>query len=344
MYYYKFNIGDFDKCTRHLSIVERGLFRDLLDIYIKDEKPVTDNLKRLERLLCIRTKAEKQALYNVLEDFFVLTDDGYYSEFCQAILKDTLDKAEASRENGKKGGRPKKQGESDNQANDNQEETQNKPNENPEKTQTKPSEKLPITHNPLPNTHNPNNLNLSHSQAGEMKNEKNQVGTSIQHWQAPTLDEMRSRLMNVGFVGVLNQETYDHCLNKFKTYWQNQEMQGNFLVTDDIRLQKLTDWVKQERPSREYRITDNGNSDTTSQPTTPEPKLDPNHSAWAGDRLVPLFPNMTKQQMEVFLSYEARINGLTTLEAYEQILKNTNWQTFDYESFNKKFKIQQAVA
>ena len=142
MHYYKFNIGDFDKSTRHLSIIERGLFRDILDLYIKDEKPVTDNLKKLERLLCVKSKAEKEALQNILDDFFILTDDGYYSDYCQSILDDTTDRVEASRENGKKGGRPSKQSQSETKANGKQDESQSKPSENLEKTQDKPSNNL----------------------------------------------------------------------------------------------------------------------------------------------------------------------------------------------------------
>lgn len=156
MHYYKFNIGDFDKITRHLSILERGLFRDLLDLYIKNEKPIIADFKKLSRLLCVKSKAEQQALNNVLEDFFVLGEDGYYSEFCHDILTDTLKRTETSAENGKKGGRPSKEKQSQEKASISLDESENKPNENLEKTQQKPSENLkenyPTTHKPITQT------------------------------------------------------------------------------------------------------------------------------------------------------------------------------------------------
>ena len=150
------------------------MFRDLLDMYVKDEKPVSAELKKLQPLLCVKSKSEKEALQNVLDDFFMLIDDCYYSEFCQAILNDTTERTEASRENGKKGGRPAKQpqseplandkpNESEMKANKNLEETQNKPSNNLDETQNKPSNNLdesyplpnnPYTHNPLPSSKN----------------------------------------------------------------------------------------------------------------------------------------------------------------------------------------------
>lgn len=105
--------------------------------------------------------------------------------------------------------------------------------------------------------------NISLTQAGEidLKNEQILI-TNIQQWQAPTLDEMRSLLMNNNVFGVFSQETYDHCLKKFRTHYENEEAKGYFLVTQSIREQKLIEWVKQERPSREYRV-----NEQTAKPT-----------------------------------------------------------------------------
>ncbi len=257
MHYYKFNIGDFDKSTRHLSIIERGLFRDILDLYIKDEKPVTDNLKKLERLLCVKSKAEKEALQNVLDDFFVLTDDGYYSDYCQSILNDTTDRVEASRENGKKGGRPSKQNQSESKADVKQSESQSKPNENLDETQNKPSNNLdesyPNTHNPLPN--NPNTQTPPNPQSGvcvggtatEVLAKAEQVKQAnvleIQNWTAPGLDEMRSMLFAAGFSGTLNVQQYDQFTSDFKVYYAEQAIIGKPINTDALKKNKLRDWI-----------------------------------------------------------------------------------------------------
>ena len=260
MHYYKFNIGDFDKSTRHLSIIERGLFRDILDLYVKDEKPITDNLKKLERLLCVKSKAEKEALQNILDDFFVLTDDGYYSEYCQSILNDTTDRVEASRENGKKGGRPSKQNQSETKANGNQDESQPKPSENLEKTQDKPSNNLgesyPSTQVPNnPSTHNPNTQTPQTPKSavcvGETANEflakaeqvKQAKAQDIQNWIAPELNEIRSMLFSAGFVGALTEQQYSQFTSDFKVYYAEQAIIGKPINTDALRKNKLRDWI-----------------------------------------------------------------------------------------------------
>ena len=260
MHYYKFNIGDFDKSTRHLSIIERGLFRDILDLYVKDEKPITDNLKKLERLLCIKTKAEKEALQNILDDFFVLTDDGYYSEYCQSILNDTTDRVEASRENGKKGGRPSKQSQNETKDNGNQDESQSKPSENLEKTQDKPSNNLdesyPSTQLPNnPSTHNPNTQTPTTPQSGvrvgETANEflakaeqiKQANAQDIQNWVAPKLVEICSMLSLAGYTGSLTEQQYNQLTSDFKVYYADQAIIGKPIVTDSLRKNKLRDWV-----------------------------------------------------------------------------------------------------
>ncbi|STY99850.1 Uncharacterized protein conserved in bacteria [Moraxella lacunata] len=72
MHHYQFHINDFNASTRHLSHVERALYRDLIDMYYSTEKPITADLVRLERVLLVKTDDEKQALQNVLADFFVV--------------------------------------------------------------------------------------------------------------------------------------------------------------------------------------------------------------------------------------------------------------------------------
>lgn len=72
MYFYNFNVNDFNASTRHLSHVERSLYRDLIDMYYSTEKPITTDLVKLERQLIVKSDDEKQALQNVLDDFFVV--------------------------------------------------------------------------------------------------------------------------------------------------------------------------------------------------------------------------------------------------------------------------------
>ena len=50
MNYYQHHIGDFNNATRHLSLIERAIYRDLLDMYYDTEKAIdASNLERLNR-------------------------------------------------------------------------------------------------------------------------------------------------------------------------------------------------------------------------------------------------------------------------------------------------------
>lgn len=72
MHFYQFNINDFNASTRHLNHVERALYRDLIDMYYQNERAICDDFDNLCRKLIVKTDDEKQALQNVLNDFFVL--------------------------------------------------------------------------------------------------------------------------------------------------------------------------------------------------------------------------------------------------------------------------------
>ena len=61
----------------HLSLLEHGCYRQLLDQYYLNEEPLTLDLDYLMRLLCARSEDEKQAIKNVLKDFFIEIETGY---------------------------------------------------------------------------------------------------------------------------------------------------------------------------------------------------------------------------------------------------------------------------
>lgn len=77
MNYYSHHIGDFNNATRHLTLLERGVYRDLLDLYYDAEGPLTGGVDALARKVCARLDAERAALDAVLGEFFALTADGY---------------------------------------------------------------------------------------------------------------------------------------------------------------------------------------------------------------------------------------------------------------------------
>ena len=78
MNYYQHHIGDFNNATRHLSRLERSIYRDLLDLYSDLEKPLQLDFDKLARRIMVED-GERGAMRDVLNEFFVLQDDGYHN-------------------------------------------------------------------------------------------------------------------------------------------------------------------------------------------------------------------------------------------------------------------------
>lgn len=83
MNYYPHHIGDFDKATRHLTRIERSIYRDLLDVYYDTEGPLTTDMRELCRKVIARDQDERDAVDQVLKEFFTLTDAGWHHERCE---------------------------------------------------------------------------------------------------------------------------------------------------------------------------------------------------------------------------------------------------------------------
>lgn len=97
MYYYQHHIGDYRRDTSHLSLLEHGVYRQLLDLYYISEKPIT--YANALRLVCARTADEVQAVEQILSEFFTLEDGLYFHKRCEdEIVKfhEKSDKAKAS--------------------------------------------------------------------------------------------------------------------------------------------------------------------------------------------------------------------------------------------------------
>ncbi len=80
MNHYPHHIGDFNTATRHLSRLERAVYRDALDMYYDTEAPLdgSDFDRLAKRLLC-RDTDEVSALQYVLTEFFEQQDDGTWA-------------------------------------------------------------------------------------------------------------------------------------------------------------------------------------------------------------------------------------------------------------------------
>ena len=148
MHYYKFNIGDYAKCTRHLSNLEDLAYRRLLELYYSDESPLANDVKKLSRLIMMREN--EQEVSNVLDDFFFLDNDQWKQNRVEQELDEYRAKAETARGNGKKGGRPKKPSNNPVGSENNPGGFEKKPDSNPEITGSKANHKpLTIKQEPL---------------------------------------------------------------------------------------------------------------------------------------------------------------------------------------------------
>lgn len=87
MNYYSHHIGDFDRATRHLTRIERSIYRDLLDVYYDTEQPLTLDQPALCRKIIARQPDEVDAVRAILAEFFHETPTGWYHDRCEEELE-----------------------------------------------------------------------------------------------------------------------------------------------------------------------------------------------------------------------------------------------------------------
>lgn len=139
MHHYKHHIGDYRRDTAHLSLLEHGCYRQLLDMYYLSENPIPKETETVMRRLCARTEDEIKAVEIVLSEFFTLTENGYVHKRCEHEIDAYQSRADGARESGKLGGRPKK--------------TVTVISENRDGYETEPDEKLTTNQEPLTKNH-----------------------------------------------------------------------------------------------------------------------------------------------------------------------------------------------
>lgn len=87
MKHYPHHIGDFDRATRHLTRLERSVYRDLIDLYYDTEQRLTLDMAALCRRIIARSNEEATAVEQVLNEFFTETPTGWYHERCEAEIE-----------------------------------------------------------------------------------------------------------------------------------------------------------------------------------------------------------------------------------------------------------------
>jgi uncharacterized protein YdaU (DUF1376 family) len=170
--YYPHHIGDYLTDTAHLTMVEDGAYRRLLDLYYSRERPIPADVSRVCRLVRAATVEERGAVESVLAEFFFLDGDAWRHKRCdREILKAAAARTKA-RENGLKGGRPKGLV------------------HNPEKTQPVisgfPNGNLDKTQGKAPNPNpNPNTQSIGSSTVSEGVQGESQSVAAAPHRRAP---------------------------------------------------------------------------------------------------------------------------------------------------------------
>jgi len=128
MYYYQFNIGDYQSHTSHLSEIEDLVYRRLLDWYYLHECPIPLDEAEVSRQIRMRSHIESIAI--VLQEYFERTDDGWIHNRANKEIAKAGDKSEKASASAKA--------------------RWNKRDANALPTQSESN----ATHNTLPNTHN----------------------------------------------------------------------------------------------------------------------------------------------------------------------------------------------
>ncbi|SEN75614.1 YdaU family protein [Nitrosomonas marina] len=105
MHHYQHNIGDYRRDTMHLSLLEHGVYRQLIDMYYLTESPIPSDIDTTCRKICARTQDEKETVQVILKEFFELTDFGWIHCRCDAEIGKYADwdERKSSREENEKG-------------------------------------------------------------------------------------------------------------------------------------------------------------------------------------------------------------------------------------------------
>ena len=98
MFYFQHHVGDYRRDTGHLTLLEHGIYRQLIDLYYITEKPLDASAMRL---VCVRTADEEQAYKRVLADFFHERKGKYFHKRCDFEISKYKDKSSKATDSAK---------------------------------------------------------------------------------------------------------------------------------------------------------------------------------------------------------------------------------------------------
>lgn len=87
MNYYEHHLGDYMRDAGHLSMLEDGAYRRLLDAYYIREEPLPVSIKDVCRIVRAVSKPERVAVETVLREFFDLRETGWHHIRCDKEIE-----------------------------------------------------------------------------------------------------------------------------------------------------------------------------------------------------------------------------------------------------------------
>lgn len=137
---------------------------------------------------------------------------------------------------------------------------------------------------------------------------------SISQWQGVSLDVINTQLTKQGFNQTLDQATLFVHLTKFKNYYASREVQGSFLATENVRLDKLIAWIMREK------LVFNGTAPASDTIITPPPIIDKTTMFVVGAHYQPCFEGHTPDECTQIIK-DFRWVSETSEETYQRIMR-----------------------
>lgn len=280
MHYYPHYIADFNNATRHLSRLERSIYRDCLELYYDIEGPLDGtDLERLQRRLLCHDDEEKAALDSVLNEFFEEEGGLYMNSRCdrEIVIYKSKDKDAAKRQENANARKKKYR-------DDRRDMFSELRNVGVVPTYNIKMEELRALHNEhyqinasnskedasgtsrerLGDASGTTNQNQNQNQnQSKVVNSNNRadysVIDSIQDWQQPELSEINAMLMlGAPPMKPVAEEQYNYQLGKFKNYYAEKEIEGTYIQTEGRRKDMLAEWIRRDyqhsKPKRQAAV------------------------------------------------------------------------------------------
>ena len=157
MHYYSFRINDYWAETGHLSLVEDAIYRRLLDLYYRTEKPLTFDTKELAKL--IRARDHEDEITMILNEFFSQKKSGWAHAICDDQINAFKAKSEKARNSAEKRW-------SKNDANAMRTHSERNATAKPTHSERNANAMLTNNHEPITNNHEPITMNQNKSTKG----------------------------------------------------------------------------------------------------------------------------------------------------------------------------------